>query len=339
MSEHAREYGLAVLALALCTAACFALYPLTNLTDLVMVYMVGTLAVALRGRRGPALLSSACGVLCFDFFFVPPRFTLHVDRSEYLVTFAVMFGVALLISHLALSVKRQAEAAKRAEVVAETERLRSSLLSAVSHELRTPLAAIVGSAGALLRGRDEAGRDLLLNIRGEAERMSRLIHNLIETTRLESGAALRKEPYPIDDVVGTALERTDSLLAGRPVGLDLPENLPLAPLDPALMELVLVNLVENAVRHAPGAELSISARERMEALEVSVADRGPGLREEELERVFEKFYRGNLSAGGAGLGLAICRAVVEAHGGRIVAENRGGGGAVFRLTLPLKEAR
>jgi two-component system sensor histidine kinase KdpD len=169
--------------------------------------------------------------------------------------------------------------------------------------------------------------------------MSRLIHNLIETTRLESGAALKKEPYPIDDVVGTALERTDSLLAGRPVGLDLPENLPLAPLDPALMELVLVNLVENAVRHAPGAELTISARERMEALEVSVADRGPGLREEELERVFEKFYRGNPSAGGAGLGLAICRAVVEAHGGRIVAENRGGGGAVFRLTLPLQEAR
>lgn len=330
-----REYVLAAVCAALCTAACYALFSVLSLPDLVMVYLVGTLVVALRGRRGPALFSSLLGVLSFNFFFVPPRYTLHVEHTQYVVTFAVMFAVALIISHLAVRVRTQAEAAKRAEVVAETERLRSSLLSAVSHELRTPLAAIVGSASTLLQSGSSA-RDLLVNIRDEADRLARLIHNLIETSRLESGASLKKELYPIEDVIGTALERVEKLLAGRRVETDLPENLPIVPVDPVLMELVFVNLIENAVRHAPEGPLDISARERMDYLEVSVADRGPGLKTEDLDRVFEKFYRAS-AAPGAGLGLAICKAVVTAHGGTIRAENRPGGGAVFLLALPRKE--
>jgi two-component system, OmpR family, sensor histidine kinase KdpD len=155
---------------------------------------------------------------------------------------------------------------------------------------------------------------------------------------LEYGAALKKEPYPIEDVIGTALERVEKLLTGRRVETDLPENLPLVPVDPVLMELVFVNLIENAVRHAPDAPLDISARERMDVLEISVADRGPGIKPEDLDRVFEKFYRAS-AAPGAGLGLAISKAVVEAHGGAIRAENRPGGGAVFRLTLPRKEPK
>jgi two-component system sensor histidine kinase KdpD len=340
MREPPREYGLAVAAIALCTGACFALFGLLTLTDLVMVYLVGALVVALRGRRGPALFASLLAVGCFDFFFVPPRFTLHVDSAQYLVTFAVMFGLALLVSHLAVRVRAQAEAAKRAEVVAETERLRSSLLSAVSHELRTPLAAIIGSASALLAepaGGGESRRELLENVRDEADRLTRLVHNLIETTRLESGASLEKEAYPIEDVIGTALGRVDKLLAGRKVETDLPDNLPLIPVDPVLMELVFVNLLENAARHAPEGPLEIMARERMDGVEVSVSDRGPGLKAEDLERVFEKFYRAS-AAPGAGLGLAIAKAVVEAHGGTIRAENRSGGGASFLLTLP-REAR
>lgn len=342
MSESFREYGLAIGGIALCTAACFVLFPVLALTDLIMVYLVGTLVVALRGRRGPALFSSLLGVLCFNFFFVPPRFTFQVERPQYVVTFIAMFIVALIISHLAVRVRTQAEAAKRAEVIAETERLRSSLLSAVSHELRTPLAAIIGSASSLLQAPQSGSgswRELLENIRSEAERLARLVHNLIETTRLESGAAqLKKEAYPIEDVIGTALERLDKLLPGRSVNTDLPENLPLIPVDPVLMELVFVNLIENAVRHAPGAALEISARERMDVLEISVADRGPGLAAEDLDRVFQKFYRANKTVPGAGLGLAICKAVVEAHGGTICAANRREGGAVFRLTLPRRAA-
>ena len=340
MPASSREYGFAAAAIAFCTAVCFALFSVLSLTDLVMVYLAGTLVVGLRGRRGPALFSSLLGVLCFDYFFVPPRFTFHVEHPQFVVTFVVMFMVALIISHLAVGVRTQAEAAKRSEIVAETERLRSSLLSAVSHELRTPLAAIVGSASTLLRAPDGAGaarRDLLENIRDEADRLTRLIHNLIETTRLESGASLKKEPNSIEDVIGTALERVEKLLAGRRVDTDLPENLPLVPMDPVLMELVFVNLIENAARHAPEGPIELSARERMDALEIMVADRGPGVKPDDLERVFDKFYRAS-AAPGAGLGLAICKAVVSAHGGTIRAENRPGGGAVFLLTLPRKEA-
>lgn len=337
-----REYGLAAAVLALCTALCLAVSSFLAPTDLVMLYLVGTLVVALRGRRGPAVFSSLSGALCFNFLFIPPRYTFTIDDPQHWATFLLMLAVALAISYFAVRVKSQAEAARSAEVLAETERLRSSLLSGVSHELRTPLAAIIGSATSMLQAPAEAGpgrRELLETIRDEAERMARLVHNLIETTRLESGARLKREPYPIEDVLGTALERLGKIISGRRVETDLPDNLPLLPLDPLLMELVFVNLIENALRYAPGeTPIEISARERMDVLEVSVADRGPGLGEGDFVRVFEKFYRASKDAGGAGLGLAICKAVVEAHGGSICAENRPGGGAVFRMTLPLKDA-
>src|SRR5579864_8484627 len=157
-----REYGFAVVAVAVCTAICFAIFPRFELTNLVMVYLLGTLAVAARGRRGPAALSAALGVLCFDFFFVPPRYTLSVSDAQYVWTFAVMFTVAMIISHLTIRLREEAEAArqeeqrsawlmekaKKAEIEAESERMRSSLLSSVSHDFRTPLTAIVGSVSA-----------------------------------------------------------------------------------------------------------------------------------------------------------------------------------------------
>ncbi len=337
-----REYCLALAAAVAATAAGYALSPFVALTDLAMVYLVGTLAVALRGRRGPAILSSFLGVLCFDFFFVPPRYTFHVEHTQYLVTFLVMLAVALTISHLALRMQIEADAARRSEVEAETEKLRSSLLSAVSHELKTPLTAILGSVGILARASSPGAghwRELLDNIREEAERLTRLVHNLIETTRLESGRVrLKKEPYPVEDIIGTALERLDKLLAGREVRTAIPENLPLVPLDPVLMELVFVNLLDNAVRHAPGATpIEISARAAKDRLEIAVADRGPGLASEHIGRVFEKFYRAQSASGGAGLGLAICKAVVEAHGGSIQVRNRAGGGAEFMVSLPCRE--
>lgn len=332
-----REYALAAGVLALCTAAGAAVRGWLTSADAAMLYIAGILAVALRGRRGPALAAAVGAVACLDFFFTPPLYTFHVEHARHLITFAVLFGASLVVSQLALRAREQAEAARRAEVVAEAERLRSSLLSAVSHELRTPLTAIIGSASALAASPKgpEASKELLDVIREEAERLSRLVHNLLETTRLESGASLKKEPHSIEELVGVALERVEKLFAGREVALDLPENLPLVPLDPVLMELVFVNLLENAARHAPGAVVEVSARERMDGVEVSVSDRGPGLKPGDHARVFEKFYRAS-AAPGAGLGLAICKAVVEAHGGSIRAEDRAGGGVRFLLDLPRK---
>jgi two-component system sensor histidine kinase KdpD len=199
----------------------------------------------------------------------------------------------------------------------------------------------MGSASELLRekGLPKSSGALVENIRDEAERLARLVENLIETTRLESGVSLHKEPYPLEEVLGTALESLARQLGDRPVKSDLPEELPLVPLDAVLLQQVFINLIENAIRHAPGAgPIEVSARTEGESVVVSVSDRGPGMQTEELERVFEKFQRGSAGVGGgAGLGLAICRAVVQAHRGTITASNRDGGGAVFRFTLPFRD--
>jgi len=185
---------------------------------------------------------------------------------------------------------------------------------------------------------DPKNRELLENIQTEGDKLSHLVQNLLEATRLESGSVrLSKEMVPFEEVVESVLGRLDKPLRGRQVKVDIPENLPLVPMDATLVEQVLVNLLENANRHTPRESvIEVSAAVEAGSLVVSVADRGPGLKQEDLERVFEKFYH-DPSSPGSGLGLAICRAIVKVHGGSILAANRKGGGAVFTFSLPLGE--
>jgi two-component system sensor histidine kinase KdpD len=389
-----KEYGFAVGAVGLSTAVCFGLSPLFDPTNLAMIYLLGALGVAVRGRRGPVVLASILSVLCFDFFFIPPQFTLRVADPQSLWTFGVLFMTVMITSHLTLRLKaeaesaregqrrmamihalheklvtardeadiarisaahltdvfagpvsvlipdpkgrlpldglsdkdrgtaqwvhdsgqaagrgtetlpdapalfiplrgvetpagvlrlepllteggqrqlldsyahqiglslevaRLAESARRAEAVAENERLRSSLLSLVSHDLRTPLTAILGSADVLLEREDLRGnrsvQGLLQNIQSETERLSRLITNLLEAQRLESGTfQVVKERCPLEEVIGTVLERCSKILLSREVRVDLPEDLPPVPMDSLLIEHVFKNLLENAVRWSP----------------------------------------------------------------------------------------
>jgi two-component system sensor histidine kinase KdpD len=181
--------------------------------------------------------------------------------------------------------------------------------------------------------------ELAETISEEAGDMGRLVANLLEMTRLESGAArLKRELSSIAGVVAAALADLSQQLAHHHVTTRFPADLPPVPLDAALMEHVFVNLLENAAKYTPpGTPIEISAAASNQEMTVEVADRGPGITPGDEEKVFEKFYRGDVvgSASGAGLGLTICRAVVEAHGGKIWVENRTGGGAAFRFTLPL----
>jgi two-component system sensor histidine kinase KdpD len=249
-------------------------------------------------------------------------------------------------STLPLERLRLAEEARTAALRAHTEEVRSSLLSAVSHDLRTPLATITGAGTAL---RDDPGRlepaqraELLETICSEAERLERLVGNILDVVRLESGdLRLRREWVPFEEVVGSALVRVAAVPGASEVRVDLPQGLPLVAVDPVLFEHVFVNLLENALAYAPpAAAVFITAREADGALEVDVCDRGPGLPAGDSARVFEKFYRGpGARPGGAGLGLAICRGVVDAHGGTIAAIQRDGGGTIFRVRLPLDAAR
>jgi len=247
---------------------------------------------------------------------------------------------------LALERLQLVKAVHRSQLEAETERLRSSLLSAVSHDLKTPLSSIIAAgttlcdSGAQLES--NARQDLLTSMVSEAERLNRLLENLLYFARLESSTIeLNRIPESIEEVVHSAVERFQGRLEGRRVELDLPDDLPLISGEALLLEQVLLNLLENAARYAGrSATIFISARERKGLLSVRVADDGPGILESERGKVFEKFYRGNHSNrtdGGVGLGLTICRAIVEAHGGRIRASARAGGGALIEFTLPLAE--
>ena len=485
-------YGKGMAVVVAASGAAWFMFPYFGPANLIMVYLMGVVFVAARYGRGPSILASIFSVAAFDFLFVQPYLSFAVSDTQYLVTFAVMLVVALVISGLtartrlqadlarqrerrtavlyamsrdlatnrgvdtlanlaaqhlrdvfdsqvavyladpsgrlrlhmseqlffefdpkdagvaewvfehsqraglgtdtlpgagalylpmigthgaigvvavhpsrptellhpeqlhlletlvnqmalALERARLAEATQRAQVETETERMRNAILSSISHDLRTPLAAITGAASGLL---DEPGSitpasrsELARAIFEEANRLERLVKNLLDMTRLEAGAVqLHKQWHPFDEVVGAALTRLEGRLAGHAIRTEFPPDLPLVQLDGVLMEQVLINLLENALKFSPpdGAiELTASVKEGV--LLVEIADQGPGLPPGEEKRIFDKFYRADPKReGGVGLGLTICRGIIEAHGGRIWAENRPGGGARFHFTLPLE---
>jgi two-component system sensor histidine kinase KdpD len=265
-----------------------------------------------------------------------PREALSLPSGtwELLKAFAVQAA-------LALERLRWLEEARRAQVERETERLRSTLLEAIGHDLRTPLAAIHGAAGSLLlpgNVTEVTRRDLLTMIQDESERLAHLLGNILDLTRLESGALqVRKEWQPLEEVVGSALGRLERRQGILPVRVDLPETIPLVPLDAVLIEQVLVNLLTNAQRHAPGQEMALRAWDEPGWVHLEVADRGPGIPTAFQKQIFDTFFRlPGAREGGVGLGLAICRAIAQAHGGSIHVEDRPGGGSSFQLALPLE---
>jgi len=275
-----------------------------------------------------------CGVMC-----VIPDAAGHIFSEDQ------QNLVDLFANQTALAIERtlSQKAAEDTRLRMETEQMRSSLLSAISHDLRTPLASITGAASTLRSQHDklapEVKQELLESIAEEAERLNRLVGNLLDMTRFESGAVeLRRDLYPLEEIVGSALQRVERQLQGRAVTAVLPGDLPLVYVDDVLIGQVVTNLVENALKYTPKeTPLEIAAEATPDAVILEVRDRGPGLPAGDEERIFEKFYRGSAKgARGAGLGLAICRAIVQAHQGKIQAFNRPGGGAAFRMSLPAR---
>lgn len=234
-----------------------------------------------------------------------------------------------------------AELAERTRLQMETERLRNSLLSTVSHDLRTPLATITGAASALAGQShlaESQRRDLAESIVDESDRLNRLVTNLLDLTRLEANAIqLHKELQPIEEVVGVTLGRLERSLREHRIALKIDDNLPPVAIDSLLFQQVLTNLLDNAVKYSPvESTVDVQCRSDGKSLIVEVADRGPGLPPGEERRIFEKFYRvEGQPRTGSGIGLAICRGIIDLHGGSISAKNRPGGGTVFQVSLPL----
>jgi two-component system sensor histidine kinase KdpD len=484
------RYVSAALIVLLCSVVASVMLPYFAPANLIMVFLLGNVLIAIRYGRGPSILAPFLSVLVYDYFLVPPYMTFAVSDTEYLITFGVMLLVSLTISRLTIRIKEQvefsrererrtfslyqmsrdfagsssvddlvqialrhiadvfssdvvillpdaagglqprgtpqalawlteqemsvarwaydrgqsagwgtqtlpgsrglylplltskrtagvlglyppqqelflspdqlhlletftnqtalaierarlAEETEQTQLQIETERMRNSLLSSVSHDLRTPLAAITGAAsGILQRGEnlDPQSTELAQIAYEEAGRLNRLVGNLLDMTRLESGSVhVNKEWQPLEEVVGTTLARLDAALKDHPLKARLPDDLPLVPIDSVLIEQVLVNLLENAIKYTPaGSPIELSAWAENGGVTVEVADSGAGLPPGQEEAIFDKFYRVRPSmTGGVGLGLTICRAIVTAHGGRMWAANRPEGGASFRFTLPL----
>lgn len=238
------------------------------------------------------------------------------------------------------------EQARQAELLEATEKLQAALLNSISHDLRTPLVTITGALSSLEEGPlldDEIRRNLIETAREEADRLNRLVGNLLNMTRLEAGAMrVHPETCDVQDLIGSVLEQFGARLENRPVKIELADNLPLIPLDFVLIGQVLVNVIDNALKYSkPSSSIDIHARVVNDRLQISVADRGVGIPKEDLERVFDKFYRvqrpDNVS--GTGLGLSISKGITEVHGGKIWAENRSRGGTIIKVEFPLEGAK
>lgn len=260
---------------------------------------------------------------------------LTADERRLLETFASQSALAIERAQLA-------EAARQLQVLQVTERLQSALLNSISHDLRTPLVTITGALSTLDEDEailDEATRrNIVRTAREESERLNRLVENLLNMTRLEADALyVTQQSGDVEDAIGSALEQLGRRLQDRTVSITIPDKLPLVPMDFVLIVQALVNIVDNALKYSsPDTPVEIGARRLDTEVEIRVRDYGVGIPPEDLEHVFDKFYRVHRpdSTTGTGLGLAIAKGIIEVHGGRIWAENCPDGGTIVTLTLP-----
>ena len=339
-------YAWSIAAALACTLAGFAMQPRFDIVNIAMVYVLPVVVIALCYERGAAIFTAVACVLAFDVAFVPPRGALTVDDAQYLFTFAILLIVALVISRLVASGRKRARDHAVLEIAAETERVRNTLLASISHDLRAPLAVVAGASSSLAENGDRLAADerraLAATIHDEVRDLSERLSKLLEMTRLEATEMrLDSDWAAFGEIAAAVVRRFAFRLATHRLIVEVPGDLPLLRVDAALVEQALGNLLDNAARHTPpGTVVRLRARVTGAELEVSVEDYGTRGDDTDVERVFLKFQHGNFerSAGGIGLGLAICRAIVHLHGGRAWAERVPGGGLAFRFTLPIESA-
>jgi len=338
-------YAWAIASISGCTLAGLAMRSRFDPVNIAMIYLLAVVIVALRASRGAAVATAALSVLAFDVLFVPPYGSLRVEDAQYLLTFAILIAVALVISALRNRLRREAEAQARLAADADNENVRATLLASISHDLRTPLAVMVGASSSLAeqgeRLAPEQRSALAQSVFEQARELSEHVSKILEMTRLESDSIrLARDWSSIEEIVASVLRRHETRLSSHRLIVELAPDLPLIRVDAALVEQALGNLLENAARHTPaGTVVRLCGCVRDGELLVTVEDYGGGIPADDAERVFSKFHRGALErGGGVGLGLSICRAIVRLHGGRVWAETVPEGGTAFHFSLPVDHA-
>jgi K+-sensing histidine kinase KdpD len=336
------EYAEAIALIAVLTAIAWQ-FPL-RYRAFSHIYLLGVVAIGLRVGRGPVLLAAILSAASWDFFTIPPRLSFTVLDADDVAMLAAYIVVALIVSELAAQIRAQGEhlgaANERAALLAESDRLHRALFDSVSHELKTPLTVIRTAAPALRKRTTGEQAELAREICQATDRLDRLVENLLDQTRLESGIlAPQLDWCDARDLVQAACAATQESLEGRLIRTEIAENMSLLRVDTTLMEQAIGNLLLNAALYTPQGT-PITVRSGLDAGRnqafISVEDEGPGISADLRGRLFQKFQRGTAShPGGLGLGLSIVHGFVAAQGGEVAAENKKGGGAMFTIFLPI----
>ena len=316
--------------------------------NIITIYLLAILLTSLvTTSRWCNLLNSLISVLVFNFFFTEPKFTLHVYEKGYPVTFVILFIASWITGTLAVRVKEHGKKAAEAEMLAQKEQLRANLLRSISHDLRTPLTSISGNASNLLSNSssfDEATKkQIYSDIYDDSMWLINLVENLLSVSRMEDGKMiLHMQTELIDEIVTESLRHVEKRSFKHIIKVVHEEELLLVKIDARLIVQVIINLIDNAIKYTPpGTEITIHSKKLDEWIVVDVADNGAGIPEEEKERVFEMFYTGNNkiadSRRSIGLGLFLCKSIIEAHGGQIELLDFEPHGSLFRFTLPAGE--
>ncbi len=359
-------YVLAGLAIVVVTAGLWLAQAVLNLGSVYLIYLVAVVVVAAWGGGRAGVLAAVLAFLAANYFFITPRFTFTIadpqDILALIIFLALASGTSGMLDRLreeTAEVRRQSRAAAKlyaqnqalleeatqAEVLRRTDALRVALLSTVAHDLRGPLAAIHAATTSLLSRRftwSPADQQALLEtVVGQVTHINALIGNLLDAGRIEAGQLRpHKELCAMGDLIGRVLERLTDRLADHPVTTAISADLPRVPFDAVELDEVLTNLLENAVKHTPvGTPIRVSALRDGPVIRVNIADRGPGIAAEHIPHLFDRYYRVPAThAVGFGLGLAIAKSIVEAHGGTITVACPLTGGTVFTFTLPIAPA-
>ncbi|HEX2920114.1 MAG TPA: ATP-binding protein [Bacteroidales bacterium] len=292
---------------------------------------------------GPILLASTVSALVWNFFFIPPHFALHIERTEDKIIFISFFLIALINGVLTNRIRQQQKLTRQKEeqahLLAESDKLYKTLFTLISHEFRIPIATIMGASDTLLTSRtSERDKEALFaEIFTASTRLNHLIENLLNMSRLETGKiSVHLDWCDLNDLINKVANTLSQQLKGFRLESCVPADMPLVKLDFGLMEQVVYNLVLNATQHAPeGSSIMFCTGYDNNVLFIKIADEGPGFPEELLNRLFGKFYKvDSTRAGGLGLGLSIVKGLVEAHNGTIMVENTNEHGAVFTIKIP-----
>lgn len=307
-----------------------------------LVYLLAIVLLALFVKRAPIVFGTTLTALGWRFLFAPPLYSFNIEDTYDEMMFLTYFVVALTVGQLTSRLRAQREAQLQAKLLAESERLGRTLLNSVSHELRTPIAAITSAASTLQSAGQLTAeqRNLIEEVEAASARLNRVVQSLLSAARIQSGQLHPKLDWcDVADLIQVAQQSLGELGASHPIRTNVAPESSLMKADFVLMEQALANLVVNAIAHTPrGTPIEINARRHENEMIIEVADRGPGLPTEELERVFEPFHRApTAQTGGTGLGLAIVKGFVEAQGGRVQAANRPDGGAIFSMAIPITE--